>query len=99
MLIFFLWVTYSHASSGRRDLDSRFRGRKPWVLITSDSAGLWSMIDPMSTGGFYINEIYDDPEERIRKSFRGNYARLVDIKTKVDPANFFHLNPNIKPKT
>ncbi|MCB2106653.1 MAG: FAD-binding oxidoreductase [Rhodobacteraceae bacterium] len=76
-----------------------------WAAGEDSAAGqahvreLWSMIDPMSTGGFYINEIYDDPEERIRKSFRGNYARLVDIKTKVDPANFFHLNPNIKPKT
>ncbi len=59
---------------------------------------LWAMIDPMGTGGFYINELYDDPEDRIRKSFRANYARLVDIKTKVDPTNFFHLNPNIKPK-
>jgi FAD/FMN-containing dehydrogenase len=58
-----------------------------------------AMIEPASTGGFYINELYDDTEERIRKSFRGNYARLVDIKTKVDPTNFFHLNPNIKPKT
>ena len=60
---------------------------------------LWAMIDPLTTGGFYINELYDDSEERIRKSFHGNYARLVDIKTKVDPTNFFHLNPNIKPKT
>ncbi|MBM3512574.1 MAG: hypothetical protein FJX59_02540 [Alphaproteobacteria bacterium] len=57
------------------------------------------MIEPMSTGGFYINEVFDDPEERVREAFRGNLARLVDIKTKVDPTNFFHLNPNIKPKT
>mgnify|MGYP006274679275 CR=1 FL=1 len=60
---------------------------------------LWAMIDPMGTGGFYVNELYDDPEERVRKSFRGNYARLVDIKTRVDPTNFFHLNPNIRPRS
>ena len=75
-----------------------------WAAGQDPSAGqnhvreLWAMIDPMSTGGFYVNEVYDDPEERVRKTFRGNYARLVDIKTKVDPTNFFHLNPNIKPK-
>ncbi|MBM3512578.1 MAG: FAD-binding oxidoreductase [Alphaproteobacteria bacterium] len=60
---------------------------------------LWAMIDPMSTGGFYVNEVFDDPEDRVRKAYRGNFARLVDIKTKVDPTNFFHLNPNIRPRT
>jgi hypothetical protein len=75
-----------------------------WAAGEDPAAGqrhvreLWAMIDPMGTGGFYINELYDETEERIRKTFRGNYARLVDIKTKVDPTNFFHLNPNIKPK-
>jgi hypothetical protein len=58
---------------------------------------LWSLLEPMSTHGFYINSLYDDSEERVRKSFRGNLARLVDIKTQVDPANFFRLNPNIRP--
>jgi hypothetical protein len=60
---------------------------------------LWALMEPMSTGGFYINSLYDDSEERVRRSFRGNLTRLVDIKTKVDPTNFFRLNPNIRPKT
>ncbi len=59
---------------------------------------LWALLEPMSTHGFYINSVYDDSEERVRKSFRGNLARLVDIKTQVDPTNFFRLNPNIRPK-
>ena len=59
---------------------------------------LWALLEPMSTHGFYINSVYDDSEERIRGSFRGNLARLVDIKTRVDPTNFFRLNPNIRPK-
>ena len=28
----------------------------------------------------------------------GNYERLVDVKTKTDPENFFRLNQNIRPK-
>ena len=59
---------------------------------------LWAELVPMSTGGFYPNIMYDDSEERVRKSYRGNYNRLVEVKTKYDPTNFFHLNPNIKPR-
>ncbi len=55
--------------------------------------------ESLTTGGPYVNAIYDDPEDRIRQAYRGNYKRLVDIKTKVDPTNFFHMNANIKPKT
>lgn len=60
---------------------------------------LWSLLEPMSTHGFYINSLYDDSEQRIRQSFRGNLARLVDIKTRVDPTNFFRLNANIQPNS
>ena len=60
--------------------------------------GLWRLLEPMSTHGFYINSLYDDSEERVRQSFRGNLERLVRIKTQVDPTNFFRLNANIRPK-
>jgi FAD/FMN-containing dehydrogenase len=59
---------------------------------------LWSAVAPMSTGGVYPNIAYDDGEERIRKSYRGNYNRLAEVKAKYDPTNFFHMNPNIKPR-
>ena len=34
----------------------------------------------------------------MRRNFKGNYDRLVTVKIKYDPTNFFHLNPNIKPR-
>jgi hypothetical protein len=58
----------------------------------------WAVIAPMSDGGFYINWAIDPNDDQIRRTFRGNYPRLVAVKTQYDPTNFFHLNPNIKPR-
>jgi FAD/FMN-containing dehydrogenase len=40
----------------------------------------------------------DEGEERVKKTYGDNYQRLVDIKTKYDPNNFFRVNQNIKPQ-
>ncbi len=59
---------------------------------------LWALLEPQSTHGFYLNTMTDDDtQDRVRKSYRGNYAKLQAIKAKYDPTNFLHLNPNIKP--
>jgi FAD/FMN-containing dehydrogenase len=52
---------------------------------------------PLSEEGGYVNFMADDDQDRIKANYRGNYARLVDIKRKYDPDNLFHLNQNIKP--
>ena len=39
----------------------------------------------------------DEGRDRIRATYRGNYDRLVSIKRKYDPANFFNVNQNITP--
>ena len=39
----------------------------------------------------------DEGEERVKKTYGGNYDRLVGIKNKYDPDNFFRVNQNIKP--
>jgi FAD/FMN-containing dehydrogenase len=38
----------------------------------------------------------DEGEERVRKTYGDNYERLVEIKKKYDPDNFFRVNQNIK---
>ena len=39
----------------------------------------------------------DEGEERVKKTYGGNYERLAAIKKKYDPDNFFRVNQNIKP--
>ena len=36
-------------------------------------------------------------KDMAEDSFGANYEKLIDIKTKYDPYNFFRMNANIKP--
>lgn len=40
---------------------------------------------------------HDEDVERIRSAYGDNYDRLVEIKQKYDPTNFFRMNQNIRP--
>jgi len=53
---------------------------------------------PHTTGGVYVNFLGNEGEERVRAAYsEEGYDRLVEVKTKFDPNNVFHLNQNIKP--
>lgn len=58
---------------------------------------LWEVMQPFSTGGVYVNNLGEDSGDHIRAAYGPNYERLVALKNKYDPSNFFHLNANIKP--
>ncbi|MBB3178042.1 FAD-binding oxidoreductase [Variovorax sp. Sphag1AA] len=58
---------------------------------------LWSAVSPYSTGGVYANNLGDEGEDRVRAAYGENYARLVALKNKYDPTNFFRLNQNVRP--
>jgi FAD/FMN-containing dehydrogenase len=51
---------------------------------------------PFATGGVYVNFMTDEETSRVRAAYGPTYDRLVEIKTKYDPDNFFRLNQNIK---
>ncbi|MBE0603857.1 MAG: FAD-binding oxidoreductase, partial [Deltaproteobacteria bacterium] len=58
----------------------------------------WNALHPHSAGGAYVNFLmHDEGQDRIKATYRGNYERLAEIKTKYDPANFFRVNQNIRP--
>lgn len=58
----------------------------------------WKALHPHSAGGAYVNfMMHDEGQDRIKATYRGNYPRLVDVKAKHDPSNFFRVNQNIRP--
>ena len=58
----------------------------------------WRAVHPFNAEGAYVNFLMDDEEEgRIKATYGGNYAALVELKKKIDPANFFSGNQNISP--
>ena len=52
-----------------------------------------------STGGTYVNFLTEEEgDERIKAAYGKNHSRLVEVKTKWDPANLFRMNKNIAPR-
>jgi UDP-N-acetylenolpyruvoylglucosamine reductase len=66
-------------------------------LITNWCKGYFDAVHPFSQGGAYVNFMMEEGQERVEASFRENYARLRQVKTKYDPANLFRVNQNIRP--
>jgi len=63
-----------------------------WVRRTYDA------MQPFSTGSPYLNFLGDEGADRVRAAYgAATYARLVEIKTRYDPTNFFRVNQNIRP--
>ena len=59
--------------------------------------GLWDAMRPHSSGHYLLNFISEEPADMIRAAFGANHARLVELKKKYDPTNFFSLNQNVRP--
>jgi FAD/FMN-containing dehydrogenase len=57
----------------------------------------WQAVSPY-TAGVYVNHLdADDSANRVRSAYGPNYDRLLELKRKYDPNNFFKLNHNIVP--
>jgi FAD/FMN-containing dehydrogenase len=65
--------------------------------ITTWTKDYWAAVHSYSLGGAYVNFMMDEGIDRIKATYRDNYPRLVEIKRKYDPNNFFHINQNIRP--
>jgi len=59
----------------------------------------FAALAPFAVDRRYVNylDVDDTGEDPTRAAFGPNYERLVDVKTKYDPANLFRLNQNIEP--
>ncbi|MFP3855079.1 MAG: FAD-binding oxidoreductase [Anaerolineales bacterium] len=60
----------------------------------------WKAVQPLATGGPYINFMTaDEGQNRVQAAYgKQKYQRLVKIKNRYDPDNFFRLNQNIEPR-
>jgi hypothetical protein len=54
-------------------------------------------LQPFSSGGYLLNFLGQEGDDTIKAAFGPNYERLVSIKNKYDPTNFFRQNHNIQP--
>ena len=57
----------------------------------------WHSLQPFSDGGMYLHYGSLEEEAQVRVAYGANYDRLVGIKHRYDPDNFFRLNQNIRP--
>jgi FAD/FMN-containing dehydrogenase len=59
----------------------------------------WEAMQPYATQGVYVNNLGNEGEERVRAAYAPpTYERLVQLKEKYDPENFWRLNQNIAPR-
>ena len=68
--------------------------------ITDWGRACWEAMQPHVERAVYVNALEDAVEEgeaRVREAYGPNYDRLVALKRKYDPTNFFTANQNIKP--
>jgi FAD/FMN-containing dehydrogenase len=60
----------------------------------------WKSLEPFAERAVYVNLARDageEGEDRVRDAFGPNYDRLLALKNKYDPTNFFRPNANIRP--
>ena len=74
-----------------------------WETAAEDERGkawareFFAKSQPFASKGAYINFLTEEEAGRIAFAYGATYKRLVEIKTKYDPRNFFRMNQNIKP--
>jgi berberine-like enzyme len=55
-------------------------------------------IQPFTAKGVYSNFLGDEGEEQVRASYGVKYERLVALKIRCDPTNFFRFNKKTSTK-
>lgn len=59
--------------------------------------GTFEALAPHMADRCYSNYLPADDHDRLRQAYGVNYERLVELKRRYDPGNFFRLNQNIDP--
>jgi FAD binding domain/Berberine and berberine like len=73
--------------------DETQQGEKHMAWVRTFQAA----VRPFAMKGVYTNFLGEEGEAQVRASYGVNYERLVALKNRYDPTNFFRFNQNIKP--
>lgn len=80
------------------NINTRWKNPKEDKSNIAWTRKFFDAMQTFSTGGTYVSFLGEEGPQRIQAAFGDNYQRLVEIKNKYDPRNFFRLNQNIKPQ-
>jgi len=57
----------------------------------------WDAMRPFLADAAYVNYLGEVGDDLVRLAYGANYDRLVTLKDRYDPTNFFRVNMNIRP--
>jgi len=80
---FIAWSSWENASDSQENIQ--------WTR------NCWEAMQPFLIEGSYVNYVSDEGDAFARAAYGANYERLVALKNKYDPTNFFRMNHNIRP--
>ena len=75
-----------------------------WSDASADGAhiswirGLFDKLRSAMKPGVYINFMSADEQDRVPEAYHERWDRMVSVKTRYDPDNFFRLNQNVPPR-
>jgi FAD/FMN-containing dehydrogenase len=86
-----------------RDVEFIMNVHGRWEDAAEDDAGIawcrdvFDATAPFATGGVYTNFMTAEETERVPDAYGECWGRLVELKRRYDPDNFFRFNQNIPP--
>jgi len=60
--------------------------------------GIFNQLRPAMTPGVYVNFMSGDEQDRVPEAYQQRWDRMVAVKSRYDPNNFFRLNQNVPPR-
>ena len=96
-------VPVADTAFGHRDAQYDIGIMAQWTdPAESDQQTAWARnladaLQPFSSGAYLLNFLGEESDSVIKAAFGPNYERLVAVKNKYDPTNFFRINQNIPP--
>jgi hypothetical protein len=75
-----------------------------WLDPSADASniswirGLFTTLRPAMKPGAYVNFMSGDEQDRVPEAYHERWDRIVAVKSRYDPGNFFRLNQNVPPR-